>query len=141
MLVGALLVGLVILDTTLVTYSRTRGRRPVFTGGRDHLTHRVVDRLGSPQAVAGALAATQLLVCGVTIAAANAGAGWVLLASGICVTFAVVLIWQLERLWSGGLVQASDQPGYESTAQAVIETVREATGAQPEEVHSGQAVG
>jgi hypothetical protein len=95
--VGALLVGLVILDTTLVTYSRTRGHRPVFSGGRDHLTHRVVDRLGSPQAVAGTLALTQLLVCSVAIAVARAGVGWVLLAGVVCLAFSALLVWQFEH--------------------------------------------
>lgn len=95
--VGALLVALVILDTTLVTYSRTRGRRPVFSGGHDHLTHRVVDRLGSPQAVAGILALSQLLVCSVAIAVARAGVGWVLLAGGVCIAFGALLVWQFEH--------------------------------------------
>src|SRR5205823_6453585 len=35
---GALLVGLVILDTALVVFSRHRARIPLVTGGRDHLT-------------------------------------------------------------------------------------------------------
>ena len=98
--VAALLVALVILDTTLVTYSRTRGGRPVFSGGRDHLTHRVVDRLGSPRAVAATLAGTQLLVCAVAIGVARAGVGWVLLAGGLSLVFGGVLIWQFERIWS-----------------------------------------
>ncbi len=98
--VGALLVALVILDTTLVTYSRTRGRRPVFSGGRDHITHRVVEQLGSPRAVAASLAVSQLAVCAVGIAVARAGVGWVLLAGGICLAFGVGLIWRLERAWS-----------------------------------------
>ena len=38
---GRLILGLVILDTTLVTVSRRRGGRPLMTGGRDHLTHRL----------------------------------------------------------------------------------------------------
>jgi UDP-GlcNAc:undecaprenyl-phosphate GlcNAc-1-phosphate transferase len=95
--VGALLVALVILDTTLVTYSRTRGGRPVLSGGRDHLTHRIVERLGTPGAVAGTLAATQFVVCSIAIAVARAGLGWVLLAGGVCVVFGMVLIWQLEH--------------------------------------------
>src|SRR5690242_8468902 len=98
--VAALLVALVILDTTLVTYSRTRGGRPVFSGGRDHLTHRVVDRLGSPRAVAATLAGTQLLVCGVAIGVARAGVGWVLLAGSLCLAFGVGLIWRFERVWT-----------------------------------------
>jgi UDP-GlcNAc:undecaprenyl-phosphate GlcNAc-1-phosphate transferase len=97
--VGGLLVGLVILDTVLVTYSRTRAGRPVLSGGRDHLTHRLVERLGSPRAVAVALAAGQFALCGVTIAVARAGFGWILLAGSLGVAFGGVLIWQLERPW------------------------------------------
>jgi UDP-GlcNAc:undecaprenyl-phosphate GlcNAc-1-phosphate transferase len=111
--VAALLVALVILDTTLVTYSRTRGRRPVFSGGRDHLTHRVVDRLGSPQAVAGALALTQLLVCAVAIAVARAGVGWVLVAGGLCLGFGGVLVWRFERVWARVQVGRVAEPAEE----------------------------
>src|SRR5579884_883045 len=39
--IGALLVGLVIFDTTLVTISRSRAGRSVLVGGRDHTTHRL----------------------------------------------------------------------------------------------------
>jgi UDP-GlcNAc:undecaprenyl-phosphate GlcNAc-1-phosphate transferase len=98
--VAALLVGLVILDTTLVTVSRTRAGRPVLSGGRDHLTHRLASRLGPPRKVALTLAGGQLTVCALTIAVARAGAGWVLLAGGLGVAFGVVLIWQFEgALW------------------------------------------
>jgi UDP-GlcNAc:undecaprenyl-phosphate GlcNAc-1-phosphate transferase len=95
--VGALLVALVILDTTLVTISRTRAGRPVLSGGRDHLTHRLAGRIGAPRNVAMVLAAAQLLVCGVTIAVAQAGIGWVLLAGGAGIAFGAALIWQFER--------------------------------------------
>jgi len=94
--IGALLVGMVILDTTLVTISRSRAGRPVLSGGRDHLTHRLVKRLGSPRRVALTLAVIQLLVCGVTISVAQAGAGWVLLAGGFGIIAAAALIWQFE---------------------------------------------
>lgn len=97
--VGALLVGLVILDTTLVTYSRTRGRRPVLSGAHDHLTHRIVDRLGSPAAVAATLAVTQFVACAIAIAVAHAGPGWVILAGGVCVAFGLAVIWRLEHGW------------------------------------------
>ena len=95
--VGALPVALVILDTTLVTISRTRAGQPVLSGGRDHLTHRLAGRLGSPRNVAFVLATTQLLVSGVTIAVARAGVGWVLLAGGVGIVLGGVLIWQFER--------------------------------------------
>jgi UDP-GlcNAc:undecaprenyl-phosphate GlcNAc-1-phosphate transferase len=96
-IVAALLVGLVIFDTTLVTISRTRAGRPLLSGGRDHLTHRLMRRLRTPRKVALALAATQMTVCGVTIAVASAGEGWVLLAGLLGVVFGGVTIWQFEK--------------------------------------------
>ena len=51
-LLGALLVGLPILDVTLVSVSRTRRGVSLMTGGRDHLTHRMLLRLHSPRLVA-----------------------------------------------------------------------------------------
>ncbi len=94
--IAALLVGLVILDTTLVTISRSRAGRSVLSGGRDHLTHRLVKRVGTPRRVALTLASVQVAVCGITIAVAQAGSGWVLLAGGFAVIMGGVLIWQFE---------------------------------------------
>jgi UDP-GlcNAc:undecaprenyl-phosphate GlcNAc-1-phosphate transferase len=102
-IIAALLVALVIFDTTLVTYSRTRAGRSVLTGGRDHLTHRLSSRLGGPHNVALTLAAAQLLLCGATIGLAQAGVGWVLLAGATSVVVGVVLIWQFDRVhWFDG---------------------------------------
>jgi UDP-GlcNAc:undecaprenyl-phosphate GlcNAc-1-phosphate transferase len=95
-IVAALLVGMVILDTTLVTISRSRAGRSVLSGGRDHLTHRLSHQLETPRRVALTLAATQLIVCAVTVGVARAGVGWVLLAGTLAIVFAGVLIWQLE---------------------------------------------
>ncbi len=72
-LAGALLVGLVILDTALVTVSRTRRGVTLMTGGRDHLTHRLLLGRRSPRAVAGVLAATQAIVCACAIIGARLG--------------------------------------------------------------------
>lgn len=94
--VGALLVGLVIFDTTLVTISRTRAGRSVLSGGRDHTTHRLRQWLGTPRNVALTLAVTQLVLCGVTILVAQAGEGWTLLAGGLALGFAGALIWRFE---------------------------------------------
>ncbi|HWC87315.1 MAG TPA: MraY family glycosyltransferase [Solirubrobacteraceae bacterium] len=94
--IAALLVALVILDTTLVTVSRSRAGRSVLTGGRDHLTHRLAHRLGPPRNVVLTLAVTQLAVCGATIAVARAGVGWVLLAGGVGAVLGALLIWQFE---------------------------------------------
>jgi UDP-GlcNAc:undecaprenyl-phosphate/decaprenyl-phosphate GlcNAc-1-phosphate transferase len=68
LLVGALLAGVVILDTTLVTVSRTRRGVPVVTGGRDHLSHRLLLVVRSPRAVAAVLATAQATLCALAIA-------------------------------------------------------------------------
>jgi UDP-GlcNAc:undecaprenyl-phosphate/decaprenyl-phosphate GlcNAc-1-phosphate transferase len=57
------LVGLAVLDTSLVVFSRLRRGVGVFTGGRDHLTHRLLDLVGTPQNVALALAGAQAALC------------------------------------------------------------------------------
>jgi UDP-GlcNAc:undecaprenyl-phosphate GlcNAc-1-phosphate transferase len=106
-IVAALLVGLVILDTTLVAVSRTRAGRSVLSGGRDHLTHRLAVPLGGPRNVALTLAVTQLIVCAVTIAVAQAGVGWVLLAGGVGVVLGLCLIWQFESSARFGAVEPS----------------------------------
>jgi len=69
----ALTVGVVILDTTLVSVSRTRRRVSLLTGGRDHLTHRLHGRLGSPRRVAAALALLQGGLCGLAILGGGLG--------------------------------------------------------------------
>lgn len=53
------LVGVFVFDTTLVTVSRLRRGTPVLSGGRDHLSHRLLRWFGSPRRVAAALAALQ----------------------------------------------------------------------------------
>ena len=57
------LAGLVILDTSLVVISRMRRGVPVHMGARDHLTHRLLARLGSARRVALCLAAAQAALC------------------------------------------------------------------------------
>jgi UDP-GlcNAc:undecaprenyl-phosphate GlcNAc-1-phosphate transferase len=61
---AVLLVGLPALDTALVIVSRRRRGAGLFTGGRDHLTHRLRARLGSARRVALALATGQAFLCG-----------------------------------------------------------------------------
>ncbi len=53
------LVGLPAFDTALVIVSRLRRGMNVWSGGRDHLTHRLLLRLDSPRGVAVALALGQ----------------------------------------------------------------------------------
>jgi UDP-GlcNAc:undecaprenyl-phosphate GlcNAc-1-phosphate transferase len=124
--VAALLVGLVIFDTTLVIVSRTRGRSPLLTGGRDHLTHRLARRLRDPRRVAFALAVTQLAVCGVTVGVARAGIGWVLLTGGFMIVAGVVLIWQFER----SLIFGREEPGSGGPAE-LSDTLGPVTAARP----------
>ena len=75
--VGALLVGLPILDVALVSYSRIRRGVPLVTGGRDHLTHRILLALGSPRRVAATLAVLQATLCGMAIVGYELGSGGV----------------------------------------------------------------
>jgi UDP-GlcNAc:undecaprenyl-phosphate/decaprenyl-phosphate GlcNAc-1-phosphate transferase len=119
--IGALLVGLVIFDTTLVTISRSRAGRSVLSGGRDHTTHRLRARLRTPANVALTLAIAQLVLCGVTIGVAQAGAGWVLLAGGICLLAGAVLLWQFETSSWFRVSQSGTEAavGSESAANAV----------------------
>lgn len=67
LIVGALLAGLPIFDAALVSFSRFRRGVPLVTGGRDHLTHRLLLYLGSPRAVAAALAVWQAILCSLAI--------------------------------------------------------------------------
>ena len=57
------LAALPIFDTTLVVISRYRRKAPILSGGRDHLTHRLLGRLGSPLPVALVLGAAQAMLC------------------------------------------------------------------------------
>src|SRR3954447_1430549 len=94
---AALILGLVILDTTLVVVSRRRGGRPLMTGGRDHLTHRLRTRLESPRRVAWSLAVGQLALCAATIGVAQAGIGGMLGFAAVAMGAAAFAIRRLER--------------------------------------------
>jgi UDP-GlcNAc:undecaprenyl-phosphate GlcNAc-1-phosphate transferase len=96
MLVGALMLGILVLDTLLVVVSRTRRRIPLTTGGRDHLTHRLHARLGSPAAVAVALAATQATLTVVAVAAFYAGSGAIVATAAVCFALGLAIVLVLE---------------------------------------------
>jgi UDP-GlcNAc:undecaprenyl-phosphate GlcNAc-1-phosphate transferase len=92
-LVAAPLVGLPILDTTLVVFSRIRRGAAVLSGGHDHLTHRLLRPLGSPQAVALVLGGTQAALCGLGLALLDAGHPAIMLAAiGYVMAGAVVIL-------------------------------------------------
>ncbi len=59
LLLAGLLAGLPVLDTTLVVISRRRRGVSILKGGRDHLTHRLLARLGTPLRVAAVLGLAQ----------------------------------------------------------------------------------
>jgi UDP-GlcNAc:undecaprenyl-phosphate GlcNAc-1-phosphate transferase len=101
------LIGLPILDTTLVVISRRRGSRPILSGGRDHVTHRLSWVLGSPRTVALCLAGVQTALCLTAVVMSQLDLGW-----GLVMAFAYVLagafaIYVLETPGRGRLVAAA----------------------------------
>jgi len=91
------MVGLPILDTTLVVISRRRGRRPLLEGARDHLTHRMRTAFGgSTRLVALFLAMAQGLLCLIALGLASIGSVLVAAAAVLYVGGLGVAIWALE---------------------------------------------
>ncbi len=92
----ALLVALPILDTTLVVFSRWRRRAAILSGGRDHITHRLLLRLGSVQRVALALGIAQLGLCAVAIILAETNRTTVVIATFVYLAAAAVALARFE---------------------------------------------
>lgn len=95
LLVAVLLAGLPVLDTSLVSISRRRAGVSLLTGGRDHLTHRLVGRLGSARTVAAALGVVQACLGAVAIGVVQLGRGSIVMAWSswfIVATAAIVLL-------------------------------------------------
>jgi len=90
------IVGLVVLDTTLVVVSRMRRGVSVLTGGRDHVTHRLLGLLGSPTRVAVTLGSVQAALCVVGVALASSTIVIVFAASTAYVILGAVAIAALE---------------------------------------------
>ena len=105
--VAALLVALPAFDTSLVILSRLRRRVTVWTGGRDHLTHRLHTRLVSTHAVAAALRAAQMGFSMVAVLVAVREQAPVLEIAGASVVAALVAGFVLELR----LTSMSSQPG------------------------------
>jgi UDP-GlcNAc:undecaprenyl-phosphate GlcNAc-1-phosphate transferase len=120
--VGALLVGLVIFDTTLVTISRSRAGASLFTGGRDHTTHRLAQVLGSPRRVALTLASVQVGLCGLTIGVAQAGTGWIVVSGAVAFVFGSVLVWQFETARWFRVERPPREAGAPSKPEAAVGT-------------------
>jgi UDP-GlcNAc:undecaprenyl-phosphate/decaprenyl-phosphate GlcNAc-1-phosphate transferase len=100
LLCAGLVVGLVILDTTLVVISRRRRGISLLTGGRDHLTHRLLAMTGSARTVAATLGVLQLALCTIALVAATSGRQAVSWAAAGTVVVGIVVITVLEIRYS-----------------------------------------
>jgi UDP-GlcNAc:undecaprenyl-phosphate GlcNAc-1-phosphate transferase len=119
-LTGALLAGLPIFDSTLVSYSRLRRGVTLVTGGRDHLTHRLLPVLGGPGTVAAVLSLLQAALCGLAIVGWQLGStavAWIGLTVFVAGVAAIVMLddprWRLAGLAVGQddqLVVSGQQP-------------------------------
>jgi UDP-GlcNAc:undecaprenyl-phosphate GlcNAc-1-phosphate transferase len=109
-LAAGLLIAVPLLDTALVFISRRRRGISMLTGGRDHLTHRVLARVHDPRKVALELAAVQLAlaaVAGLSLIVAPLG---VIIAVGCCAIAAVVAIALLETTLGVPIATSASQP-------------------------------
>src|SRR4051794_12125546 len=97
------MVGLPILDTTLVVISRRRGGRPVLSGGRDHLTHRLRAMLGSGRAVVVALATVQTALCLSAVGLSQLSVAFVIVAAALFAVAGAFTIFVLETPGRGRL--------------------------------------
>jgi UDP-GlcNAc:undecaprenyl-phosphate/decaprenyl-phosphate GlcNAc-1-phosphate transferase len=116
---GGLLVGLISFDTALVVVSRLRRGVPVLSGGRDHLTHRLLAVLRSERLVAVALAVSQagiaaaaLLVSESNSPSVAVGAGLAFVVVAACAI--AVLEWPLSgtAMAPGGRTRESTDTGH-----------------------------
>lgn len=104
LLIGALLLAIPVLDTLLVVVSRTRRRVALVTAGRDHLTHRLAARLGSPRVVAATLALTQAAVSATAIVAGRSGRTTIIVVALCFLALGGAAVALLERpAWVGPL--------------------------------------
>ncbi len=110
-LVGALFVGLPMLDTTLVSLSRWRRGVTLLTGGRDHLTHRILLALGSSRSVAVVLAVAQGFLCSLAIAGYEGGPIALAVLALIAFLTGVVVILVLDTArWRPTGIAMGEQP-------------------------------
>ena len=108
MLAMAPMVGLPILDTTLVVISRRRGGRPVLSGGRDHLTHRLRAMLGSVRAVVISLAVVQAFLCMIALGVSQLGTAVTVAATAAFVGVGAFAIFVLETPGRGRLERVAN---------------------------------
>lgn len=97
-LVPVVALGIPIFDTTLVVLSRLRDRRSIFTGARDHVSHRLVATGIPVRAAVSLLYFTALCLgwLGLAISRANVEVGWMML--GFVLAVALFLGYLLLRI-------------------------------------------
>ena len=95
-LAAAILAGLPLLDTGLVMVSRWRAGARLMLGGRDHLTHRLFTRLGSPRVVALTLGFVQAGLGAIAIGVVELGEGSILAAWTVWFVTAAAAVAMLE---------------------------------------------
>jgi UDP-GlcNAc:undecaprenyl-phosphate GlcNAc-1-phosphate transferase len=126
LLAAVILAGLPVVDTALVVISRRRARVELMKGGLDHMTHRLVTRLGTPRRVALSLGMIQALLGAVAIGVVEAGEGSVLTAGTVWFVVATAAVVLLEtRTW------APDRSASPVPVPAPVETEAAAGGGRP----------
>jgi UDP-GlcNAc:undecaprenyl-phosphate GlcNAc-1-phosphate transferase len=124
LLVGALLAGVPIFDTALVSFSRTRRGVTLVTGGRDHFTHRLLISLRSPRLVAAALALTQASLSALAIVGYELGSNavaWIALAVFVGGVTAILVLDSPGWRPAGIAVGRSEEPAVPGQPTAGIE--------------------
>lgn len=105
LIVPLLLLAVPILDTALVTLVRLRERRPVYLGGRDHSSHRLVGHGLSEQRAVLVLTALAAILGGLTLALVELDRPFLTVA-GVCLAAALLIRF---GLFLAGL-QRADRP-------------------------------
>ena len=108
-----LLVGLPIFDMTMVIVSRLRRKAPIYKGGRDHTTHRLLPKIGSTWGVALTLGLAQGALSLAAISLIEASRSAMFVGAGVAFVLGIATIALLEsapfrpdletaRAWDGG---------------------------------------
>ena len=96
LVVALLLVGVPVLDTSLVIVSRRRRGVSILKGGQDHLTHRARGFLPSARAVALTLGAVQAVVSVLAVLATQGGSSFIVIGAILYLLAAAIAIMVLE---------------------------------------------
>jgi len=126
LIAGGLLLGVPIIDAAVTLGARRRRGTPFLTGGRDHVTHRILGLVGSVRATAAIVAAAQLELCAVAVAWMVSGlAGAVVAAAGLAVA-----VWAGIFVSRGAVVSAEPATGLISALRRTDSMAR-STGIEP----------